>query len=211
MYVATTFVSLYMSIENLAPSSREPARRPVLEYGVLREPGDNARDRAHEAGARDDTGRGRGRSSQGRHQLLERTDATLVDDMAPRPTYSRPLSSLLQSATCLGSVLGKRSRDVDAGMDVDAEPSVASPKESAEAAKMVASPVEQSQDATEFIEDAIASSSKLPPSATSPDVEMKDASLVSKAPPLPPRKPRGTDESVMMFGTSSRFSALFVY
>ncbi|KAI0328424.1 cysteine proteinase [Cubamyces sp. BRFM 1775] len=127
------------------------------------------------------------------------TDATLVDDLAPRPTYDRVSSSPLQSPT--GSVLGKRSRDLDSSMDVDASAPVASPSERLEAAKtLTSSPTRHAQDATELIEDAIASSSKLPPSEPSTDVEMKDESQASKAPPLPPRKPRQTDDSVMMFG-----------
>ncbi|KAI0352188.1 cysteine proteinase [Trametes cingulata] len=127
------------------------------------------------------------------------TDATLVDDMAPRPTYDRASSSPLQSPT--GSVLGKRSREGDSSMDVDAAAPTASPSERAEVAKTSPSPTQQqAQDATQFIEDAIASSSKLRTTDTVPDVEMKDESQASKAPPLPPRKPRATDDSVMMFG-----------
>ncbi|KAI0776350.1 cysteine proteinase [Trametes elegans] len=127
------------------------------------------------------------------------TDATLVDDMGPRPTpYDRAPSSPLQSPT--GSVLGKRSRDGDASMDIDATPPVASPAERVAAASAASSPKQDAQDATEFIEEAIASSSKLPPADAQADVEMKDESQANKAPPLPPRKPRPTDDSVMMFG-----------
>ncbi|KAI0363306.1 cysteine proteinase [Pilatotrama ljubarskyi] len=128
------------------------------------------------------------------------TDATLVDDMVPRPTYDRASSSPLQSPA--GSVLGKRSRDGDSGMDVDAAAPTASPSERAEATKAASPPPtqQQTQDATEFIEDAIASSSKLRATDTAADVEMKDETQANKAPPLPPRRPRPTDESVMMFG-----------
>ncbi|OJT05642.1 hypothetical protein TRAPUB_3565 [Trametes pubescens] len=127
------------------------------------------------------------------------TDATLVDDMAPRSAYDRAPSSPLQSQSPTGSVLGKRTRDGEPGMDVDV-PRVASPTERMEAAKRGASPPETAQDAPEVIQDAVASSSKLPVAESPVDVEMKDESLVGKAPPLPPRKPRPTDESVMMFG-----------
>ncbi|KAH9884671.1 cysteine proteinase [Cubamyces lactineus] len=127
------------------------------------------------------------------------TDATLVDDMVPRPTYDRVSSSPLQSPT--GSVLGKRNRDLDSSMEIDASAAVASPSERMEATKtLTSSPTHHAQDATELIQDAIASSSKLPPSESTADVEMKDESQAGKAPPLPPRKPRQTDDSVMMFG-----------
>ncbi|KAI8980637.1 cysteine proteinase [Trametes punicea] len=126
------------------------------------------------------------------------TDATLVDDMAPRPTYDRASSSPLQSPT--GSVLGKRSRDGDSSMEIDTSAPVASPTDRIEAKTASSSPSQQMQDATELIEDAIASSSKLSPSLPTADVEMKDETQASKAPPLPPRKPRPMDDSVMMFG-----------
>lgn len=130
------------------------------------------------------------------------TDATLVDDMAPRSAYDRAPSSPLQSQSPTGSVLGKRTRDGESGMDLDA-PRVASPTERVEAAKRGASPPQTASDTTEVIQDAVASSSKLPVAESPVDVEMKDESQAGKAPPLPPRKPRPTDESVMMFGTCS--------
>ncbi|KAI9070249.1 cysteine proteinase [Trametes sanguinea] len=128
------------------------------------------------------------------------TDATLVDDMAPRPTYDRATSSPLQSPT--ESVLGKRSRDGDSSMDVDTAAPVASPSERIEAATKTAPspPGASMQDATDLINDAVASSSKLPPADSQADVEMKDESQSNKAPPLPPRRTRTTDDSVMMFG-----------
>ncbi|CDO68482.1 hypothetical protein BN946_scf184499.g7 [Trametes cinnabarina] len=128
------------------------------------------------------------------------TDATLVDDMPPRPTYDRATSSPLQSPT--ESVLGKRSRDGDSSMDIDTSAPVASPSERLEpAAKRATSPPSASmQDATDLINDAVASSSKLRPVDASTDVEMKDEMQTSKAPPLPPRRTRTTDDSVMMFG-----------
>ncbi|KAH9854519.1 cysteine proteinase [Lenzites betulinus] len=127
------------------------------------------------------------------------TDATLVDDMPPRPVYDRVPSSPLQGSGSAGSVLGKRTRDGDSVMDVDSPPHVASPTERVEMAKAASpsSPSHDTQDATEFIADAIASSSKLP---TPADVEMKDEAQSNRAPPLPPRKPRQTEDSVMMFG-----------
>ncbi|KAI0652778.1 cysteine proteinase [Trametes meyenii] len=128
------------------------------------------------------------------------TDATLVDDMVPRnAAYDRAPSSPLQSPS--GSVLGKRTRDKDgdAHMDVDGATSTQGERADLGKTTAAASPVRQ---AAEFIEDAIASSSKLPAPATTElaDVEMKDEAQASKAPPLPPRKPRQTDDSVMMFG-----------
>ena len=134
------------------------------------------------------------------------TDATLVDDMAPRPTADRrapspdtpssPPEHQPQSPT--GSVLGKRSRGADEAMDVDESqsPRAASPRSPG-----------ADRDPAAFIEEAIASTSaapspsKRPASAHENDVEMKDESqALAKAPPLPPRK-RVTDDSTMMFGT----------
>ncbi|KAI0640335.1 cysteine proteinase [Trametes polyzona] len=145
------------------------------------------------------------------------TDATLVDDMPPRAAHDRAHSSPFQTQTQhqpepqsqsaenrgqspTGSVLGKRTRDGDSSMEVDAAAPLASPTERAEAAKVVASPTQGTE---ELIEDVVASSSKLPPprAASHPDVEMKGDSSANKAPPLPPRKPRQTEDSaVMMFG-----------
>ena len=140
------------------------------------------------------------------------TDATLVDDMAPRSSFDRlspPATQLQSPKSPSGSVLGKRSRDRDgeSAMDVDTPahtppgPSAASPP------NMKAS--RSGEEAASFIENAIGSSSKRPAAGKGdpdPDVEMKEDSssqAVANAkvpPPLPPRKARQTDDSVMMFG-----------
>ena len=124
------------------------------------------------------------------------TDATLVDDMAPRPSRAPAPSPppIPQSPT--GSVLGKRHRDADGNaMDVD------TPAQSPRGM----SPRTPGSDPSMFIEEAIASSSRMSPekkpatTGASGDVEMKEESQGAKAPPLPPRK-RPTDDSTMMFG-----------
>ncbi|TBU41273.1 cysteine proteinase [Dichomitus squalens] len=136
------------------------------------------------------------------------TDATLVDDMAPRSSFDRsspPATQLQSPKSPTGSVLGKRSRDRDgeSAMDVDTPahtppgPSALSPP------TMKASG--SGEEAASFIENAIGSSSKRP-ATSDPDVEMQeDSSLQAPGngkvpPPLPPRKARQTDDSVMMFG-----------
>ena len=139
------------------------------------------------------------------------TDATLVDEMAPRPSamFDRrapspepsPGPGSPQSPT--GSVLGKRVRDADAAMDIDGPSPGQSPRHMGSPRSPGAD-----KDPAAFIEEAIASSSSSPPAAASEkrpaegDVEMKDETQVAKAPPLPPRKARTVDGSSMMFGES---------
>lgn len=114
------------------------------------------------------------------------TDATLVEDVAPRSAmvYERSSTSPpVQSPT--GSVLGKRTREgAEAEMDIDQATGSASPAQ---------------HEATKFIEEAIASSSK----SVDRDVEMRDETDASRPPPLPPRKAQPTNDSVMMFGRST--------
>ncbi|TFK84094.1 cysteine proteinase [Polyporus arcularius HHB13444] len=136
------------------------------------------------------------------------TDATLVDDMAVSalPAFDHTSSPLQSPKSPSGSVLGKRPRDADSAMDLDIQSQTMSmsPGSSPPATESVAS--SKGQEASSFIEDAIASSSsssvataKRP--AEDADVEMKDESQVAKVPPpLPPRRARQTDDSVMMFG-----------
>ncbi|KAI0801543.1 cysteine proteinase [Fomes fomentarius] len=132
------------------------------------------------------------------------TDATLVDDLAPsRSTFDRSSSSptqLQSPKSPTGSVLGKRSRDADpdSAMDVDT-PAHSPPHPSADT---------ESPKSAEFLQTEAWSSSssssaqKQPATGKEADVEMKNESRAgSKAPPpLPPRKARQTDDSVMMFG-----------
>lgn len=136
------------------------------------------------------------------------TDATLVDDMAVSalPAFDHTSSPLQSPKSPTGSVLGKRPRDADSAMDLDVQSQTLSmsPGSSPPATESVAS--SKGQEASSFIEEAIASSSsssvataKRP--AEDADVEMKDESQVAKVPPpLPPRRARQTDDSVMMFG-----------
>ncbi|RPD69337.1 cysteine proteinase [Lentinus tigrinus ALCF2SS1-7] len=140
------------------------------------------------------------------------TDATLVDDMAvaARPAFDCSSSPLQSPKSPSGSVLGKRPREAESAMDVDARSQTMSlsPRSSPPTTDSVAS--SKGHEATSFIEEAIASSSsssvmtaKRPAEGANADtdVEMKDESQVAKAPPpLPPRKARQTDDSVMMFG-----------
>ena len=139
------------------------------------------------------------------------TDATLVDDMAVavRPAFDRSSSPLQSPKSATGSVLGKRPRDSESAMDIDAQSHTMSlsPRSSPPTTESVAS--SKGHEATSFIEDAIASSSSSTVTAKRPvdggnadaDVEMRDESQVAKVPPpLPPRKARQTDDSVMMFG-----------
>ncbi|PIL31016.1 hypothetical protein GSI_05709 [Ganoderma sinense ZZ0214-1] len=151
------------------------------------------------------------------------TDATLVDDMAPRPVFDRsspPVAPVQSPKSPTGSVLGKRARDGDGDadgelpMDIDSSPahsppgpSVASPPSTKASGSSGSG--RASEDPMSFIEDAIGSSSKRPAAGNGdgdadPDVEMKDGSPPSQAagkvpPPLPPRKRQAAD-SVMMFG-----------
>ena len=118
------------------------------------------------------------------------TDATLVEDVPSRSAYDPPSPSPLASPT--ESVLGKRHRSSDE-MDVDVR---SSPYETAKDhdTEAQASAVVQS----------IASSSKLqmdPPNAEHSEVLMEvTESQPSKAPPPLPKRPRPSDDSVMMFG-----------
>lgn len=131
------------------------------------------------------------------------TDATLVEDAPPR-IHERPPTPLAQSPTS-DSVLGKRNRQNSSRMDID-EPLVDAEKEKLkekekdkdkETCVIVskpASPRERSAPPE-------AGSSKLAPPPPDGDVEMQDlaVSTPAKPPPLPPRKPREVDDSVMMF------------
>ena len=152
------------------------------------------------------------------------TDATLVDDMAPRSAFDRssPPAPVQSPKSPTGSVLGKRARDGDGDADADGElpmdidstpahsppgPSVASPPSTKASGSSESR--RASEDPMSFIEDAIGSSSKRPATGNGdgdadPDVEMKDGSSQLQAagkvpPPLPPRKRQAAD-SVMMFG-----------
>ncbi|KAL6303937.1 cysteine proteinase [Sparassis latifolia] len=126
------------------------------------------------------------------------TDATLVEDApGPRSTYDRSSNSP-PPLTCSDSILGKRPRDTASSMDVDASSlspqTVDSPVHSPTTVdpRMLTQPYE-----------SVASSSKLQPPEQTGDVEMRDETepfAGPKAPPLPPRKPRPVDDSVMMFG-----------
>ncbi|CAL1693817.1 unnamed protein product [Somion occarium] len=113
------------------------------------------------------------------------TDATLVED-APLRVHERPPSPVPSPSD---SVLGKRNRDGPQRMDVD------SPKGETDkdAFVMVSKPSSPQGSSS-----AEASSSKLVSIDTEQDVEMQDMS--TKPPPLPPRKPREVNDSVMMFG-----------
>ncbi|KAI0749035.1 hypothetical protein C8Q74DRAFT_1374129 [Fomes fomentarius] len=132
------------------------------------------------------------------------TDATLVDDLAPsRSTFDRSSSSPMQLQTPknpTGSVLGKRSRDADPESAMDGDtPAHSPPHPSADT---------RSPTSAEFLQTETRSSSssssaqKRPATGKEADVEMKNESRAgSKAPPpLPLRKARQTDDSVMMFG-----------
>ncbi|KAH9911282.1 cysteine proteinase [Epithele typhae] len=119
------------------------------------------------------------------------TDATLPEQGAQSPT---------------GSVLGKRSRETDGEETMEVDTPAQSPKATGGSSPRGGS---GGSEAAMFIEEAIASTSstsldKRPAQATSDgDVEMKEenqSSSAGKAPPLPPRKTRPTDDSVMMFG-----------
>ncbi|EED80350.1 predicted protein [Postia placenta Mad-698-R] len=115
------------------------------------------------------------------------TDATLVEDAPSRTGHERSSPSPLDSPT--GSVLGKRHRDT---ADIPMEPERSSPQE--ETRPPSASSSAQSPQ-------AVASSSRLEPADRTFDVEMQDVSQqAQKAPPLPARRPRPIDDSVMMFG-----------
>ena len=112
------------------------------------------------------------------------TDATLVDDgPAPSRTHDRSKSSspiVASPTTESSSVLGKRARADPAVMDVDMEGGVEKGKEN-----------------FVLVGKAEASGSK---GKDTGDIEMVEDIAKPQAPPLPPRKPREVDDSVMMFG-----------
>ncbi|KAI0756006.1 cysteine proteinase [Daedaleopsis nitida] len=129
------------------------------------------------------------------------TDATLVDDLAPRSAFDRspsPPVQLQSPKSPSGSVLGKRARDVDPenAMDVDTPAHTPPPP-----GTTVGSPM--AEETAEFVQSEASSSRNVASgSGREADVEMQDASQVGEKapPPLPPRKARQTDDSVMMFG-----------
>ncbi|KAL4250299.1 hypothetical protein ABKN59_003113 [Abortiporus biennis] len=127
------------------------------------------------------------------------TDATLVEDAPHRSTYERSSNSPEQAS---GSVLGKRSRDQPQSMDIDSPPAdsdkdkenyVLVSKPSSPQSRSSASPPATSPEPT-----GSPSTSKLKTVEQDTDVEMQE--VAPKPPPLPPRKPREIDDSVMMFG-----------
>lgn len=131
------------------------------------------------------------------------TDATLVDDLAPRSAFDRSPSPPVQLQTPKspsGSVLGKRARDMDADSAMEVDTPAHTPPHPG---TTVGSPM--AEETAEFMQ-AEASSSRNVASGSGrdrdADVEMQDASQVGEKapPPLPPRKARQTDDSVMMFG-----------
>ncbi|KAK7686516.1 hypothetical protein QCA50_010114 [Cerrena zonata] len=104
------------------------------------------------------------------------TDATLVEDAPPR-IHERPPTPIAQSPIS-ETVLG------DSEKVKEKEPYVVVSKPPSPPRERSAPPE--------------AGSSKLAPLPDVLDVEMQD--LSAKPPPLPPRKPREVDDSVMMFG-----------
>ncbi|THG97453.1 hypothetical protein EW026_g4549 [Hermanssonia centrifuga] len=128
------------------------------------------------------------------------TDATLVEDGPVRPSYERSSQSPSRSSSS-PSVLGKRVREFPRtqGMDVDGEPSEADK----DGFVMVSKPTSPPDPVHSPIKPT-ASSSKQKTVDNAPDVEMQDLSQKAvndaKPPPLPPRKPRETSDSTMMFG-----------
>ncbi|KAH9913522.1 uncharacterized protein B0H18DRAFT_1047995 [Fomitopsis serialis] len=112
------------------------------------------------------------------------TDATLVEDVPSRSAYDPPSPSPLASPT--ESVLGKRHRGSDE-MDVDMR---SSPHETAK----------ENDGHFTAVAEAVASSSKL---QMDTDVDQSDVPDLpdnesSKVPPPLPKRPRPTDDSVMM-------------
>ncbi|PCH34498.1 cysteine proteinase [Wolfiporia cocos MD-104 SS10] len=123
------------------------------------------------------------------------TDATLVDDAPPRPSHERSVSPQVASPT--ESVLGKRQRELEVGMDVDTSAAARGSSHDQDD-RMASIPLTDSM----ANQQAIASSSKLQPIDLD-DVMMLDGpdpQQENKPPPLPPRKSRPVDDSVMMFG-----------
>ena len=127
------------------------------------------------------------------------TDATLVEDAPTRVPLSETSPPPSHSPTCSpNSVLGKRPRDVHlqpSTMDLD-------------------SPAPQSPTLDGYVHiPSPRSSSSPPPLEPQPvasgvqldadgDVVMRATPPPNKPPPLPPRKPAQTSDSVMMFGKS---------
>ncbi|KAI0937423.1 hypothetical protein AcV5_005336 [Taiwanofungus camphoratus] len=126
------------------------------------------------------------------------TDATLVEDTPMRSTYGRRSPSpTVESPT--ESVLGKRYRDIGASMDI------VNPTGDPDTSNIDAKPSSPYAAAPALHpHESVASSSKLGPAEQAPDFEMQDSSREAeselKVPPLPPRKPRQADDSIMMFG-----------
>lgn len=123
------------------------------------------------------------------------TDATLVEDAPPR-TYERSSQSPVQSPTF--SSPGKRNRlhkqssqmDIDSILDADKEK---------EGYVLVSKPSSPRASGSPAPPEASGSNSKQKTVDQDGDIEMRDVST-TKPPPLPPRKPRDVDDSVMMFG-----------
>ncbi|KAF8257036.1 hypothetical protein EI94DRAFT_1774682 [Lactarius quietus] len=113
-------------------------------------------------------------TSSKRNRLVERTDATLVEDApAPRADTGSPVGSPGASSS---SVLGKRARDKEA--DVGSRMSIDSSRRRAGPSGLSASPG----------------------AGVATDVEMKDAEATAQSGAKPPLPQRKTSESVMMFG-----------
>ncbi|RDB19324.1 putative ubiquitin carboxyl-terminal hydrolase 2 [Hypsizygus marmoreus] len=130
------------------------------------------------------------------------TDATLVDDVPPRVTMSEVPQSPARSPN---SVLGKRARDVErhpSAMDLDSS-APASPNPdtfvSTPSPRTSSSPPPLQSPGSSTIQPEASGSGSL--SQIEVDVEMRATPAPgSKPPPLPPRKPVETSDSVMMFG-----------
>ncbi|KAJ3523880.1 hypothetical protein NM688_g8653 [Phlebia brevispora] len=127
------------------------------------------------------------------------TDATLVDDGPVRSvTFERTAQSPIEEASP-ASVLGKRGRELPhtQSMDVDGETTDVDK----DGYVVVSKPPSPGGSSPENV----ASSSKQKTVAQdTQDVEMRDetqkAPAEAKPPPLPPRRPKEVNESVMMFG-----------
>lgn len=133
------------------------------------------------------------------------TDATLVEDGPARPPQERSSQSPGHEPGSPNSVLGKRNRNPTARsqeMDVDADPADVD-KDGYVMVSKPTSPVDTRRSSAP--PSSPAKLKKSPPRQD--DVEMKDRSRKGsadvKAPPLPARKPRENDDSVMMFGKIS--------
>ncbi len=138
------------------------------------------------------------------------TDATLVDDLAPsRSTFDRSSTSpthLQTPKNPTGSVLGKRSRDADPESAMDGDtPAHSPPHPSADTRSPTSAELLQTETRSSS---SSSSAQKRPATGKEADVEMKSESRAgSKAPPpLPLRKARQTDDSVMMFGMFATIS-----